>query len=513
MHEHREMPNNVDAIATERVLKARAELILSRRFYGVLVSNVEPVLSRKFPTMATNGRQHFYNPDFIATLTQEELLGVQAHESEHDARQHHSRRAGRDPELWNDAGDYSINGDLLKEGFALPKGRLYDPRFDGMSAEDIYRTLELDREKQNENVPSADDRSDDDDDNSDTEADAKSNDTSDKEGDDDGEESEESTEGEAEDEAEASDASDGADADGDDEASGADAGSTRDDAAGDGDDATDDASDGDQDSRGAETGEGDDDAAGEDGEGGKSLPQSSGDRTGCGEVIDAPEPDLEQGETRAPNWERIMQQAASMSRAVGEMPDHVAREIEASKNRPQDWREQMRAWFDGGADRIETWNRPNRRFIGRGLTLPGSQREGINKVVWLTDTSGSMDRIALGLSRTEVQAAMDEGIINELVVIACDEEITSVEEFRAGDDIVFDTRGGRGTDMKPAFRYIEEHHSDATLIINFTDLLIGDAGPEPTIPVLFAVFGYPTMVKQLMQNPPWGAPAIDVGAH
>ena len=138
---------SIEMESTERVLKARAELIQARRFYGVLLSNVEPVLSRKFPTMATDGRRHYFNPEFVATLTQVELLGVQAHESEHDARHHGTRRNGRDPKKWNEATDYAINIDLVDEGFVLPKGALLDPKYRGLSAEDIYRMRELDAEQ------------------------------------------------------------------------------------------------------------------------------------------------------------------------------------------------------------------------------------------------------------------------------------------------------------------------------------------------------------------------------
>ena len=84
----------IEQQALDRVQKARAELILTRRFYGVLVSNVEPVISRRFPTAATNGRQHYWNPEFVMSLTQAELLGVQAHESEHDARHPLRRQRG-----------------------------------------------------------------------------------------------------------------------------------------------------------------------------------------------------------------------------------------------------------------------------------------------------------------------------------------------------------------------------------------------------------------------------------
>src|SRR5262245_59402362 len=126
--------NDTDRLAAERILKARVELVTAHTFYGVLVSNVAPKPSRAFPTMATDGKTHFYNPDFIATLTQNELLGVQRHESEHDARRHHSRRGARDPKEWNIATDYAINIDLVDEGVTLPKGALVDPQYRGWSA-------------------------------------------------------------------------------------------------------------------------------------------------------------------------------------------------------------------------------------------------------------------------------------------------------------------------------------------------------------------------------------------
>jgi predicted metal-dependent peptidase len=492
----------IDALATERVLKARSELILSRRFYGVLVTNTTPVLSRKHATLATDSVHHFYNPDYVATLDQDELLTVIAEETEHDARQHSSRRAGRDPKRWNKSCDYSIMCDLKAEGFKLPADSFYDPRFAGMSAEDIYRTLELEEQAQQQQQQEDDNAGDAGDDAEEDGArsaeDAIDNGDQQTEADDEADASED--DGDASGEGAGDDASDGEDA-------GASSGG----ADGDGDAAGDDATGGNSDRGDAEAGEADGDAAGEDGGEGEGVPNTSGKRVSCGEVIDAPEPEL--GEAPAPNWERIMRQAASISRGVGQLPAHVAREIEASNNRPQDWREQLRAFFDQGAERIETWNRPNKRFIGRGVMLPGSQRDGINKVVIINDVSGSVDDIAQAMVRDEVQAVMDEGILNELVVIYCDTQVIRVDEYAAGDDIEFASIRGGGTDMRPAYRYVEEHHSDATLIINFTDLLIGDPGPMPSVPVLFAVFGYPQMVKALMAATPWEAPAIDVGAH
>jgi predicted metal-dependent peptidase len=80
--------------------------------------------------------------------------------------------------------------------------------------------------------------------------------------------------------------------------------------------------------------------------------------------------------------------------------------------------------------------------------------------------------------------------------------------------MIFDPKGGGGTDMEPLFRHVAEHHDDASLILCFTDLeFYRSCGDEPHCPVLFAVHGYPQNVKRLMETAPWGARCIDVGAH
>jgi predicted metal-dependent peptidase len=484
-----EHPVNIEEQATARVLKARAELIMARRFYGVLVSNVEPVLSRKFPTMATDGKRHFFNPEFIDGLTQEELLGVQCHESEHDARHHGSRRNGRDPVKWNEACDYAINIDLIDEGFTLPKGVLIDPQYRGMSAEDIYRCRELDAEKkrkeqeqQQQEQQQPDDGDDDDGDQSDDADDSEAND----------------------DDSEGDDAGDDAD----------DAG---DDSEGEGDDASDDEGDDSEAGSGGADGEtseaGDDGSAGGEGEGGEQEQQSCGDPGGCGEVLDSADDasDLAEEDIK---WERVTRQAASMAKAVGQLPGHVSREIERANNPPREWRDELREFAEQGALRVETWNRPNRRFMHSRLVLPSTQRDGVNKGVFIIDTSGSCDDIALACVNAEATALLDDGVIDEIVVLYGDTRLTREDVYRTGDEMIFDPKGGGGTDMEPLFRHVAEAHDDASLIICFTDLeFYRSCGDEPHCPVLFAVHGYPQNVKRLMETAPWGARCIDVGAH
>ena len=490
----------IEEQAMARVQKARTRLILERRFYGVLVSNVEPVISRKFPTAATNGKQHFWNPEFVMSLTDDELLGVQAHESEHDARHHGTRRGSRAPVEWNVAGDYSINGDLLAEGFVLPKERLFDPKYAGWASEDIYRARELDKkqpqpepEEKPEGDKPADDKEDD--------------------AEEDGEKGEQPSPGNEpeDDDAEGDEGGGDSQEAGDDDKPGKASGEAAGEPEGDGE--------------GEGPGEGGDapGEAGPDGQGtnsgseaGQSVPnepKGSGDPGGCGEVLDTATDANEQAEGDI-EWDKVVRQAVSLAKAAGQLPGHIAREIERANNPPRDWRDELREFCEQGALKIETWNRPNRRFASQGITLPGSQRDGVNKAAFLIDTSGSCDDIALACVRDEAQQLLDDGIISEVVVVYGDTRVTRVDEYITGDEIEFDPLGGGGTDMQPLFQHVADAVSDASLIVCFTDLeFYKDCGEQPHCPVLFAVHGYPNRVQTLMANPPWGARAIDVGAH
>ena len=59
----------------------------------------------------------------------------------HCALAHHCRRAGGDPQLWNQATDYAVNPILINNGITLPKDALIDTAFADLGAEEIYARL------------------------------------------------------------------------------------------------------------------------------------------------------------------------------------------------------------------------------------------------------------------------------------------------------------------------------------------------------------------------------------
>ena len=125
----------------ERITKARTALLLSQPFFGTLALQLRIVMDPSVKTMKTDGVHLWANPAFVEGLSLEQLKGVLAHEIMHPACRHHTRRGSRSLRLWNVAADYAINPMLLSAGFELPEGALNEPRFEDMSAEAIYATL------------------------------------------------------------------------------------------------------------------------------------------------------------------------------------------------------------------------------------------------------------------------------------------------------------------------------------------------------------------------------------
>ena len=142
--------------ALEKLKMVRSKLLWEHPFWGTLSLRLEfremgeetrtwakEILGSK-ATMATNGKSIEYAPEFVESLSDQELMFVLAHEVCHCMLQHHLRREGRDAMLWNIAGDLVIN-DMLKENSCgtAPPNTLSDEKgeFKDMSAEEVYAKL------------------------------------------------------------------------------------------------------------------------------------------------------------------------------------------------------------------------------------------------------------------------------------------------------------------------------------------------------------------------------------
>lgn len=125
----------------DKITKARAGLILDQPFFGSLALRLKIKEDRSFRTGYTNGTVLGYNPEWVDTLSLEEVKGFICHEIMHIACSHQTRRQWRDPKKWNIACDYAINLILIDSGFTLPDDVLVSDQYKNMSAEEIYAKL------------------------------------------------------------------------------------------------------------------------------------------------------------------------------------------------------------------------------------------------------------------------------------------------------------------------------------------------------------------------------------
>ena len=129
------------AAAVDKIRKARTNLLLSSPFFGQF--SVLPTLrpTEDFDGFATDGKNLFFNPDFVLRQSFDDLKTRIAQTVIKPALKHHVRRGHRKHPLWNEASNLAANDVLKAFSFNLPEDLRYDFRFHNKCAESIYLTL------------------------------------------------------------------------------------------------------------------------------------------------------------------------------------------------------------------------------------------------------------------------------------------------------------------------------------------------------------------------------------
>lgn len=138
-----------DAKAIENLITARIGLLLKAPFFGNMATRLKMINADSWlPTAATDGRNFYYNTDFVNRLPAGELEFLFGHEILHNVYDHMGRVDSRDPRLWNCAADYAVNADLIDQRIGTKINPcLFDRKYAGMSAEEIYDDLYENAEK------------------------------------------------------------------------------------------------------------------------------------------------------------------------------------------------------------------------------------------------------------------------------------------------------------------------------------------------------------------------------
>ena len=477
----------------ERVRRARSQLVMGRHpFYGCLALGLKLEASAAIGTMATDGKRLVVNEEWTSTLSDDELRGVIVHEVMHVAYGHSFRRGRRDHRGWNIAGDYAINRDLLSQGFTLPSSQLYDPRFDGMSADQVYATLAREAEERKSQQqqqqrsdggrqqskggqgPAPQDEPEDDDDSQ-----VGGQSPGAKPGDDPDDQPDDEAQGDSGDEPDDGEHDRGDEPD-------------NEPAGGKGDEPDDPEDEPHEPIHGSgDADEDGDDEDDEDDEGDEGDDEGDGDPGGCGEVLYAADPnDHVAIEELEASWKAQVLAAAAIARAQGLLPAEIERLVtEQRTSAKQNWRVLLRRFVTQSTSKDYVWSRPNRRFIGGGLYLPSLQSNAVDHALVAIDTSGSViDHQAQSAFSDELQDLLDTGAVDKVTVVYCDTVIHGEpEEYNRGDEVQLRRPGGGGTNFAPVTTWAADQQ--AACLIYFTDLLCRSFGEDPGLPVLWARWG------------------------
>ena len=135
----------LDREIREALITARIGLLLKQPFFGNMATRLKLVNADEWcATAATDGRHFYYNSRFIKMLRPKEIEFLFGHEVLHCVYDHFGRRGDRDHQLFNIANDYCVNADLIKHKVGekiTTVPCLHDPKFDGMSSEEVYDIL------------------------------------------------------------------------------------------------------------------------------------------------------------------------------------------------------------------------------------------------------------------------------------------------------------------------------------------------------------------------------------
>ena len=110
-------------------------------FFTTIVFSLKLIWDWGIPTAATDGSSIRFNPEFFMSLSPDERIFLLVHEAMHVALLHMTRLASRDHGKWNKACDHYINLLLLERGFKMPRNGLADPKYRGLSSDEIYALL------------------------------------------------------------------------------------------------------------------------------------------------------------------------------------------------------------------------------------------------------------------------------------------------------------------------------------------------------------------------------------
>ena len=128
--------------------KIKRRMLRKYPVFGSIINTVSCNITNKIETAGTDGKNIYFNPDFMNTLSEDEQVFIFSHEVCHIALNHVTRRKDKDKKLWNIATDAVINQHLVHDGLPIVEGGVDIKDASNFDAEELYNKL-LNEQKSN----------------------------------------------------------------------------------------------------------------------------------------------------------------------------------------------------------------------------------------------------------------------------------------------------------------------------------------------------------------------------
>lgn len=126
----------------------KRRLLVKYPLFGSVVANSKFIAEESIETAGTDGKNIYYNPKFIESVTNDQQTFIFAHEICHIAFNHIFRSEGKDKELWNIATDSVINAFLKQDGLPIFEGGVDIPDAINYDAEEMYKKILEEKQQQ-----------------------------------------------------------------------------------------------------------------------------------------------------------------------------------------------------------------------------------------------------------------------------------------------------------------------------------------------------------------------------
>ena len=173
------------------------------------------------------------------------------------------------------------------------------------------------------------------------------------------------------------------------------------------------------------------------------------------------------------------------------IPSELQKMFDELNNPVIPWTILLQRFLQETAKNEYLFTRPNRRYFPK-FYLPSLQGEGLSRIDFVVDTSGSIGNKEFTAFLTEVDQVLKQYKPEKIGFSQFDHQYRGTEIIDKFTDITsVKMKGGGGTNISSTMKHLAEEVKDTKAIVVFTDGYLETNVIQPSVPVLWAVYDNP----------------------